>query len=264
MQIQLCMLSILMVPSLACDRQDDELETRHVECGAEGFRALSGDCIPDDKDPGDPDDDPDECGRDGTNCDDDDGADGGEEPATCGYRTQTQDGWGSTCKGQSPGCYRDAHFKESFPEGLYVGCGVLTANLTNSVAVELALPASGKPRALQPAEAGGFDGVGDPQVTTELFGQVVALSLSVTFDQLPGYDDLDQPITLANLLIADQGSLCAGMFVYEVLEQANYALGGCPSQLSAAAANDCVTAINASYADGDDSCSDFFAPPPRL
>ncbi len=273
MRVQVCVLSILMVQGFACDHQDEGLETRLVECGAEGFRALpgecpcdaglrsvSGGCIPDDREP------PDECRPDGKYCDDDDdgGADGGEEPASCGYRTHTQAGWGSACIAQSPGCYRDAHFDESFPEGLYVGCGVLTANLTNSLAVQLALPASGKPRALLPIEAVGFDGVGDLLVTTELFGQVAALSLSVAFDQLPGYDDLDQPIALANLLITDPGSLCAGMFVYEVLEQANYALGGCPSQLSAAAANDCVAAINASYLGDGDSCSDFFAAPPLL
>lgn len=263
MRVQLSLLSILMVQGLACDYQDEDLKTRLVQCGAEGLRSLSGDCVPDDRDPGEPSD---ECERDGTNCGDDGddgGADGGEQPASCGYRTHTQEGWGSSCIGQSPGCYRDAHFEESFPEGLYVGCGVLTANLTNSLAVQLALPASGKPRALLPTEAVGFDGVGDLLVTTELFGQVAALSLSVAFDQLPDYDDLDQPISLANLLIADPGSLCAGMFVYEVLEQANYALGGCPSQLSAAAANDCVAAINASYVGGD-SCSDYFAAPPWL
>ncbi|MBA3549564.1 MAG: hypothetical protein H0T76_24065 [Nannocystis sp.] len=275
------MLSILMAQGLACDHQDEDPEARLVECGVEGFRALpgecpcdaglrslAGDCVPDDRDPGEPGDDPDECRRDGTNCDDDDDDDdddgGGEEPAACGYRTHTQAGWGGTCIAQSPGCYRDAHFEQSFPEGLYVGCGVLTANLTNSLAVELALPASGSPRALLPAEAVGYDGVGDPQVETELFGQVAALSLSVAFDQMPDYDDLDQPISLANLLIADPGSLCAGMFVYEVLEQANYALGGCPSQLSAAAANDCVAAINASYVDAFDTCSAVFAAPPPL
>src|SRR5690606_28942134 len=134
---------------------------------------------------------------DGSNCGADDGADSGEEPpppAACGYRTHTQGGWGTTCNGQNPGCFRDAHFEGSFPEGLYVGCGVLTANLTDSLAVERALPSGGKPRALLPGEAVALDGVDDPKIGTVLFGQVVALSLSVAFDQLPGYDALDQPL----------------------------------------------------------------------
>lgn len=298
MRVPLWLLSILMVPGLACDRQDDP-EAQSVQCGADGLRALpgedcpcepglrslAGDCVPDDDEPdapGEPDDtdecmagdsncgdsgaeliddgDTDECRHDGSNCD------SGEDtpPASCGYRTQTQSGWGSACSGGNLGCFRDAHFKASFLEGLYVGCGVLTANLTTSLAVELALPTSGKPRALLPAEASGYDGTGDPQVKTVLFGQVVALSLSVAFDQLADYDDLDQLLPLGDLQIADPGSPCAGMLVHEVLTQANYALGGCPSGLSAVAVNDCLAAINGSFLDGGDSCSPLFAPPPAL
>lgn len=300
MRVQLCVLSILTVSGLACDRPA-ELAARSIQCGdaglrslpgadcpcEPGLRSLTGDCVPEDDDTGEADDtgdsddcgadgsncddsgatttDDDECGRDGSNCDGGDGHTGEPPPpASCGYRTQTQGGWGTSCSGGNPGCFRDAHFDEAFPEGLYVGCGVLTANLTNSLAVEQALPSGGKPRALEPVEAVAYDGVGDPQVKTVLFGQVVALSLSVGFDQLADYDDVDQPLALGALEIADPASLCFGMLVSEVLTHANYALGGCPSQLSVAAANECVTAINESYVDGGDSCSALFAPPPAL
>lgn len=264
------------------------------DCPCEpGLRSLTGDCVPDDGSTGDS-GDSDECRADGSNCGDsgadtnadtdecrradgspcdtsadtgaDTNADTGEPPppASCGYRTQTQGGWGSACNGQNPGCLRDAHFGEVFPEGLYIGCGALTANLTNSLAVELALPTGGKPRALYPTEAVGYDGVGDPQVKTVLFGQVVALSLSVGFDGLPGDNDIDPLLPLSALQIADPDSLCVGMLVHEVLTQANYALGGCPSQLSVATATDCLTAINESFVDGGDTCSALFGPPPAL
>lgn len=302
MRVQLCgLLSsfICFGPVLGCDRPDAGGEARSVQCDAAGFRALkadcvcepglklvAGDCVPEDdattgldtdagEDPCRPDgsgcDDTtgaseDPCRRDGSRCDDTgaDPEDPPPPPASCGYRTQTQGGWGSACSGQNPGCFRDAHFDAAFPEGLYVGCGVLTANLLSSLAVEQALPTGGQPRALLPAEAVAYDGVDDPKVKTVLFGQVVALSLSVAFDKLAGYDDVDQVLPLADLEIADPASPCTGMFVHEVLTQANYALGGCPSQLSVAAANDCVTAINESFVDGGDHCSAFFAPPPPL
>jgi hypothetical protein len=264
-RVQISILSILMISGLACDSESEDLDARLIQCDASGLhalpgecpcepgqRSLSGDCVPDDLTPGP--DEPGDCRFDGTDCDErpDDRAEP-PPPASCGYRTHTQDDWGSACDGESPGCYRDAHFQEVFPEGLYVGCGVLTANLTNSLAVRHALPTAGEPRALLPGEAGGYDGVGDPKVATALFGEVVALSLSVGFDELPGYDDHDQLLPLAFLQIADPNSLCAGMFVHEVLQRANDALGDCPSQLSAVAAYDCLAAINAPRR-ADDAC----------
>lgn len=274
MRTQLWLLSILTVSGLGCDRLADP-QARSVQCGdasfrslpgedcpcEPGLRSLTGDCAPEHDDTGEADDSGD-CLADGSGCD---GEDSGEQPpAACGYRTQTQGGWGTHCNGGDPGCYRDAHFHATFPEGLYIGCGVLTANLTNSLAIEQALPTGGKPRALEPAEAVGYDGIGDPKVKTVLFGQVVALSLSVGFDPLDDYDDGDQPLALGDLEIADPASACFGMLVSEVLTHANYALGGCPSQLSASTANDCLTAINESFDNGGDRCSALFAPPPAL
>ncbi|MBZ5708838.1 hypothetical protein [Nannocystis pusilla] len=182
-------------------------------------------------------------------CDEDGGGGDGDDP--CGYRTQTQGGWGSICDGDNAGCYRDAHFDAAFPDGLAVGCGDLHATLLSSAAVERALPAEGAPRALLPGEAVAYDGSdADPTVGTVLFGQVVALSLSVAFDAFDDFKQVDTPVPLADLVIADPESPCAGMSVGEVLVAANAALGGCPAALSASELSDCAAKINQAYVDG--------------
>ena len=35
--------------------------------------------------------------------------------------TYTQGGWGTECKGNNPGCVRDANFANDFPSGLFIG-----------------------------------------------------------------------------------------------------------------------------------------------
>jgi hypothetical protein len=186
--------------------------------------------------------------------------DGGDP---CGYRTQTQGGWGNVCQGDNPGCYRDAHFEAAFSDGLEVGCGDLNATLLNSAAVARALPTGGEPRALLPGEAVFYDGSeADPIVGTVLFGQVVALSLSVAFDAFDDFKQVDTPVPLADLVITDPDSPCVGMSVGEVLTAANAALGGCPAALSASELSDCAALINEAYVDGDaEVCRDILAIP---
>lgn len=177
----------------------------------------------------------------------------GEE--ACDYRTQTQGGWGTACKGGNPGCFRDDYFKTSFPYGLKVGGGSLTATMKNSKSVEGALPAGGKPRKLYPAEAGQYDGYGDPDPKTVLFGQAVALTLNVEFDAVPAFNPYERPAPLADLTIAAASSPCYGMTVAEVLAEANAVLGGYASPLSASHVNACATLINQSFVDGGGGCS---------
>ena len=60
------------------------------------------------------------------------------------FRSQTQGGWGSACSGENPGCYRDSHFLEAFPEGLTLGCGDGALwTFTHPAAVEAFLPNAG-------------------------------------------------------------------------------------------------------------------------
>lgn len=177
-------------------------------------------------------------------------------PEVCGHTTATQTGWGGACGDSKSGCVRDEHFMGVFPEGLIVGCGVLTANLVTSAAVEHALPSFGAPRALTEKEACAYDGDDDPVAGTALFGQVVALTLNVGMDDITATDG----VPLEALVIGDPNSPCEGMSVGEVLEQANYALGGCPATHSPAKINVCALEINAAFADGS-SCSALFRQP---
>lgn len=172
---------------------------------------------------------------------------------TCGYRTETQTTWGASCKGDARACFRDDHFVEAFPDGLSVGCGAYTANVLNAEAVELALATIGSPRPLLGSEAVAYDGAGDPVVATALFGEVVALSLNVGFDAVPGFT-ASEPLTPLGELVLASGP-CAGMTVVHVLDEANLVLGGCPSALTPVDAAACVTAINASFAQSADACA---------
>jgi len=186
---------------------------------------------------------------------------GPAQTSPCGHTTHTQSEWGAVCNADNAGCERDKHFMSAFPEGLIVGCGVLTANLITPKAVEKALPSAGTPRALLPAEAVAYDGVGDPKVGTAFFGHVVALGLNIGFDEFSADPDTYPP--LEKLVIVDPTSPCFGMSVGEVNEQANLALGNCPATHSAAVLNQCAQTINKAFAGGN-VCSPALgvAPPP--
>jgi hypothetical protein len=185
------------------------------------------------------------------------------ESSPCGHTTHTQSEWGAQCSADNAGCERDKHFMSAFPEGLIVGCGVLTANLVTSKAVEKALPSAGTPRPLLQSEAVAFDGVGDPKVGTSFFGHVVALGLNIGFDAASADPNAYPP--LAELIIVDPTSPCFGMSVGQVDEQANLALGNCPASHSAAVLNECAQTINKAFAGGN-LCSPALGvpqPPPQ-
>ncbi len=176
------------------------------------------------------------------------------ETRPCGHVTRTQSQWGAVCNGDNAGCDRDEQFMSAFPEGLIVGCGVLTANLVTPKSIEYALPSGGMPRALLPIEAVAFDGTYDPKVSTALFGQVVALGLNIGFDTMAG----KTATALEDLVVNNPLSPCFGMSVGEVYDQANLALGDCPAQLSAAELYSCVQALNKSFTG---QCSDVLSLP---
>ncbi len=185
------------------------------------------------------------------------------EPSACGHVTHTQSQWGAVCSADNAGCYREKHFMTAFPEGLIVGCGVLTANLITPGAIESALPSAGTPRALLKSEAVAYDGVGDPKVATIFFGQVVSLGLNIGFDAMSSDPAVYPP--LEDLVVTDATSPCLGMTVGQVHEQANLALGGCPASHSPATLNGCAQLINKAFAGGE-SCSPTLGvpqPPPQ-
>lgn len=156
------------------------------------------------------------------------------------FRTQTQGGWGTNCNGNNPGCYRDANFASCFPNGLVVGCN-FTLTLTSSAAVASLLPEGGQPSALS-------SNLVDPGNTgSVLTGQIVALTLSVGFDQCdPNFGSSN---TLLGDLIIATGTF-QGWTVNQLLAEANIVYGGCPSNYSASQINAALSSINQNFVDG--------------
>ncbi|MCP9746120.1 hypothetical protein, partial [Lacihabitans sp. CS3-21] len=160
-----------------------------------------------------------------------------------GFRTQTQGGWGSKANGENPGTYRDANFAAAFPSGLTVGCGTKLLKLTTAKAVEDFLPSGSTPSVLP---AGTLTNPAQSYSNT-FAGQVVALSLSVGFDN---YDSNFGPsnVNLKNLKI--KSGVFAGKTVQFVLDEANKVLGGCTSTYSISDLNTVVTNINENFVNG--------------
>jgi len=172
------------------------------------------------------------------------------------YRTQTQGGWGTECKGTNPGCYRDANFDDAFGAELLVGdAAKFTGEFTDSEAVKDFLPTGG------PDAAFDQDYI-DPVFTSagRFAGQVTALSLNVGFDMCSLAGDCDTfapdeddraPTTLADLTVVDVTSACFEMTVGEILDEANLALSDQASDPELSDLNDCVSDINENFVDGD-------------
>jgi hypothetical protein len=169
---------------------------------------------------------------------------GGEPPEGIDpgdFRTQTQGGWGSTAQGENPGWYRDMNFPSAFPSGLTAG-GNYTTFFSSSLAVENFLPAGGTAAALTQSYV-------DP-LTTEagvLLGQVVALTLSVTFDEYDP-DFGASPVLLKDLVVAE--GMFAGWTVQQVLDEGNVIVGGGSSTYTASDINAALSAINENFVDG--------------
>ncbi len=157
-------------------------------------------------------------------------------------RTQTPGGWGAKPEGNNPAMFLSKNFAAAFPNGLKVGCETgYTITLTSAKAIETLLPTGGTPAALKASAT-------DPtSIKNELVGQLVALTLSVGFDNK--YEDFGSGSnTLANMIIKD--GTFAGKTVFEFWKIANDVLGGCSTAYTASQVNDMATAINENYVDG--------------
>lgn len=148
---------------------------------------------------------------------------------TCSYRTQTQGGWGTTCSGGNPGCYRDAKFAACFGCGISIGCGPMGnwLKFTNSTAVKNFLPKGGSPSTLgakltNPASsAAGTDGV--------FAGQLLTAKLNVGFDACDASFSSCSRLT-SSLCFTNSGpnpTMCNGYTVAEVIVAADNIIGGC-------------------------------------
>jgi PKD repeat protein len=148
-----------------------------------------------------------------------------------------QGGWGQDAAGKNTGAMRNAIFASAFPSGVVIGSGNLTATFNTSQAVEDFLPAGGPSGALNETSV-------NPTGTSggTLAGQTLALALNLGLDQ---YNASQNPsnTSLGDLVVIQNGSVCYGWTVQQVLQNANLVLGNA-SNVSASDLNECVTAIN--------------------
>lgn len=171
------------------------------------------------------------------------------------FRTQTQGGWGTSCSGSNPGCYRDANFSTAFPSGLTIGCvGGYTATFTSSSAIQNFLPSVGSAGALNTNYT-------DATSTSAgvLAGQLVALSLSVGFDAADSSFGAS-PASLASLKIIAGGSTFDGMTIGDFLVIANEVIGGCNTSYTFSEVNAIATLINENFVDGTTNNGDLETP----
>lgn len=158
------------------------------------------------------------------------------------FRTQTQGGWGAVPNGNNPGTYLQTNFSTVFPSGLTVGCSNgYTLKLTSANAVMNFLPQGGTASALSTSYI-------DPLTVNNVFaGQVVALSISVSFDQnISAFGASNN--SLSGLVITT-GDF-AGWTVMQLLNEANRKLGGCSSVYSFSQLNAAVTSVNENFDNG--------------
>lgn len=157
-------------------------------------------------------------------------------------RTQTPGGWGSKPEGNNPGTYLAANFATSFPNGLTIGCDAgFEITLTSAKAIETLLPTGGKAEVLTASSTN------PAEIKNVLVGHLVALTLSVVFDQ----DDADFGAgdnELGSMVI--KSGTFASKTVLEFWQIANDVLGGCNTNYTPAQVLETATAINENYVDG--------------
>lgn len=173
-----------------------------------------------------------------------------------GFRTQTQGGWGTEPRGNNPGTYLHRNFKNAFPIGLTVGCNN-KLTLTSAQAVTDFLPSGSTPMSLPKGTL-----INPANRYRNVFaGQVVALKLSVTFDNFDASFS-SSTVALKNLVIK-QGKL-TNKTVGEVLGYAEQALGGCTTPYSISELNDVVSKINENFVDGKQDLGFLVCPLPPV
>lgn len=159
-----------------------------------------------------------------------------------GLRTQTQGGWGAPPNGNNPGAYLHAHFAAAFPAGLTVGC-TKTIKLTSAQAVTNFLPQGSSPKVLTT----NYVNPTNSKISV-LAGQVVALKLSVVFDEYDANFGAGTDLLKNRVIVS---GVFQGWTVGQLLAEAEKKLGGCASPYSVAQLNDAVDAVNNNYVDGN-------------
>lgn len=167
-------------------------------------------------------------------------------PVSCsGTRTETQTTWGATASSGNPAAYLTSNFATAFPapNHLTIGCGNRTLKLTTAAAVTAFLPSSGPTTRLP------FGVTQNPGTSygNTLAGQLVALKLSVRFDELSASFSPSNTL-LKNMVIAS--GTFSGWTVQALIDAADSKIGGCGGAYSRATLNAAITAVNEGYAGG--------------
>jgi hypothetical protein len=166
-------------------------------------------------------------------------------------RTQTQGGWGSEPSGNNPGAYlhEDGRFENSFPSPDYltVGCGSNKVVLTDAQSVTDYLPCGGPTYEL-------YEYVVDPgsaglACKNNLVGQLVALTISVTFDDDIEDFGADGWTPVLGDMYFNTGPF-EGWTVRQILDSANLVIGGCLNTYEPKEFTWTVSAINENFVDG--------------
>jgi hypothetical protein len=169
------------------------------------------------------------------------------------FTTYGQGGWGTTCHGWNPGCYRDDWFDVAFPDGVTIGSDECdgsdgyTMTFTSAEAVEAYLPCGGQPGPLE-------DDFEDPAERVEGGGGVLASqTLALTLNL--GFDAIDENFGSSEELLADQvicntGTDFDGWTVAGLLEEANWILAGCESDYGPGETAEILEIVNENYSDG--------------
>jgi hypothetical protein len=145
--------------------------------------------------------------------------------------TFTQGGWGTTCKGNNPGCRRDKWFDTVFPSGLVIGDadgidgdGEFALLFTTSLAVENFIPADTGAGLLD------MDQTDATSSSAGIFaGQLVAATLNVAFDDAGALDDCKGRLDLQLgdlVFVSGVDSDLVGFTVRDLIALSNLAISG--------------------------------------
>ncbi len=166
-------------------------------------------------------------------------------------KTFTQGGWGTTCHGNNPGCFRDANFPLAFPDGLVVGDkdGVdgddrYALTFTSSAAIEAFLPNGSTGTSLSEDAVDSTNGGG------VLAGQLVAATLNVGFNDAGVLGD--QGVLGDLVYVANVNPGLMGLTVRDVLCLASDGLAGdsLPGGLGLSHLVEALTRLNEGFNDG--------------
>lgn len=163
-----------------------------------------------------------------------------------GIRTETQNTWGASATTGSPAAYMSSNFAAAFPAPNYltIGCGSRMLRLTSGAAVINFLPSSGSNATLP---QGTLLNPTSSTYANTFAGQLVALKLSVRFDELnPSFSSASEQ--LKNMTIAS--GTFAGWTVLQLMNECDYKIGNCGSGYTRTQLNDALTNILTGYAGG--------------